>query len=203
MTTGGVMFSNVALKEYGINTYKVSESKILSLPLKIQMDVGNIEGNIGIDTETEAAIALWIASPVKIQSLPQNELGAKRLCFDLLTKIAENPAAAVKYKQGITLVMKEAKEKYGVTLSLKDITDFYAETMRKKVYALPLGEPLTDDEQAKAKELLLAYMLNPTSKNAWAFKNFKNNLGSYNVEKSITLMDFVKKISSKVNIQLA
>lgn len=203
MTTGGVMFSNVALKEYGIQKFNSGHPALDILSRSIKRDVGKIEGDSIIDTDTEAAIALWIASPVKIQTLPQNELGAKRLCFDLLTKMAENPAAAVKYQQAITMVLKEAKEKYGVNVSHDDVTTFYATTMQKKIYAMPLGEPLTPTEQNKAKELLLAYMVKPTNANAQAFRDFKDKISYSNSDKAKVLVNFMVSVSSRLSRILA
>lgn len=204
MTTGGVMFSSISLQEWGINKYYSGHPKLDDIDVDVQLKVAKIEGDKDdVDTDLEASIVLWIASPVKIQSLPQNELGAKRLCFDLLTKMAENPVAAVKYKQGIALVLKEAKEKYGVNVSHDDVTTFYATTMQKKIYAMPLGEPLTDDEQKKAKELLLAYMVKPTTANAKAFRRFKHELGLDSPYKAGAIVAFVEKISPKVNNRLA
>ena len=201
---GGVMFSSKALKEWGVEKYYVGHPKLDDVDLKIDDKVGKIEEDKDItDTEPEAAIALWLESPQQIETLPRNELGVKRLCFDLFVRMAEFPDKKKSYLKAVNLVLKMAKEKHGVSVKLSEARKFYEEAIKEKIYATPLGEPLTVEEQKKVKELLLAYMLEPGERNRWAFKDYKNNLGSYNLEKSIAMMTFLKIISGKINIQLA
>ena len=89
---GGVMFSSKALKEWGVEKYYVGHPKLDDVDLKIDDKVGKIEEDKDItDTEPEAAIALWLESPQQIETLPRNELGVKRLCFDLYVRMAEFP----------------------------------------------------------------------------------------------------------------
>jgi hypothetical protein len=112
--------------------------------------------------------------------------------------MAEFPEKKKSYINAVNLVLKMAKENHQVSVTLSETQKFYEEAIKENIYSTLLGGPLTVEEQKKGRELLLAYMVEPASKNAWAFKNFKNNLGSYAVEKSITLMDLEKKYHLKL-----
>jgi len=201
---GGVMFSSKALKEWGVEKYYVGHPKLDDVDLKIDDKVGKIEEDKDItDTEPEAAIALWLESPQQIETLPRNELGVKRLCFDLFVRMAEFPDKKKSYLKAVNLVLKMAKEKHGVSVKLSEARKFYEEAIKEKIYATPLGEPLTVEEQKEVKELLLAYMLEPTKANAKAFKDFKKGLGAKDPEKAGATVEFVEKISSEVTNVLA
>lgn len=200
---GGVMFSNVALKEYGVMNFSMSHPRIVELPLMTKVNVGKIEGEAGIDTEPEAAIALWLESPQQIETLPRNELGVKRLCFDLYVRMAEFPDKKKSYLKAVNLVLKMAKEKHQVSVTLSDARKFYEEAIKEKIYATPLGAPLTADEQKKVKELLLAYMIQPGKKTQNSFLDFSESIIYRNLKKADVIANFAYNISPELIGKLA
>jgi len=202
---GGVMFSSKALKEWGVEKFYPDHAILDTIDdWDMQISVAKIEENdSSLETELEVAIALWLGSPQQIETLPRNELGVKRLCFDLFVRMAEFPDKKKSYLKAVNLVLKMAKEKHGVSVKLSEARKFYEEAIKEKIYATPLGEPLTVEEQKKVKELLLAYMLEPTKANAKAFKDFKKGLGAKDPEKAGATVEFVEKISSEVTNVLA
>ncbi len=131
------------------------------------------------------------------RELPKGKTGAMRLASLWLQKKAENPEKAARYNKALNIIMK----KTGV--NKYQISRFYAKSMKRKIYAMPLGEPLTPTEQKKAKTLLLDYMVKPTRANARAFRDYKSFL-SYGVpKKGDVLAAFVDKLSSGISLQLA
>ena len=196
---GGVMFSSKALKEWGIERFEPGSPVLDILSRSVKRVIGRLEEDSTIDTEPEAAIALWLESPQQIETLPRNELGVKRLCFDLYVRMAEFPDKKKSYLKAVNLVLKMAKEKHGVSVKLTDARKFYEEAIREKIYATPLGEPLTVEEQKKVKELLLAYMLEPGERNAWTFRNFKDEISYSNTDKAKVIVNYMFKISYKLS----
>lgn len=198
---------NNILKNYGFKNgvFKRSANPVNKLDFNAQMKYGALEKTVTIDTPAEFLTAAYY-SPIKISykaqtainsELPKGKTGAMRLASMWLTKMAENPEKAAKYKKALDIIMKKSGvNKY-------QIAKYYAKSMERKIYAMPLGEPLTPTEQNKVKNLLLAYMVKPTKANARAFKSYKFKLGMNLAEKSGTITAFVKKVSPKVNIQLA
>jgi len=137
------------------------------------------------------------------KELPEGKTGALRLAAMWFFKIAEYPENREKYMNAVNLVLKMAKEKHGVSVKLSDARKFYEEAIKEKIYATPLGEPLTVEEQKKVKELLLAYMIEPGKKTQRAFTDYKDYLNSYDVKKGVAMITFVKRISRWVNAELA
>jgi len=202
---GGVMFSSKALKEWGITSFEAGDPELDIIDRKTEKNVGKIEGGRFIDTEPEAAIALWLESPQQIETLPRNELGVKRLCFDLYVRMAEYPEKKKNYLSAINLVLKMAKEKHGVSVKLSEARKFYEEAIKEKIYATPLGEPLTVEEQKKVKELLLAYMIEPTKKNAIKNRDYRYKIALENeeYEKAGIVIAFAGKISDQIALKFA
>jgi len=200
---GGVMFSSKALKEWGIERFEPGSPVLDILSRSVKRVIGRLEEDSTIDTEPEAAIALWLESPQQIETLPRNELGVKRLCFDLYVRMAEFPDKKKSYLKAVNLVLKMAKEKHGIPVKLSEARKFYEEAIREKIYATPLGAPLTVEEQKKVKELLLAYMLEPGEKTQRAFLDYTRPLCHRNHQNAVVLGDFVYGISIKLIGRLA
>lgn len=174
-------------------------------------DISLIEGNSSIDTAEEFITAVYY-SPIKLSAsakksilaeLPEGKTGALRVAAMWFFKIAESPENREKYMNAVNLVLKMSNEKHGVSVTVSEARKFYEEAIREKIYSTPLGKPLTVEEQKKVKELLLAYMLEPGERTQSDFTDFKDTLNARNVSKGTALITFVKKISGRVNIQLA
>lgn len=195
---GGVMFSSKALKEWGIERFEPGSPVLDILSRSVKRVIGRLEEDSITDTEPEAAIALWLESPQQIETLPRNELGVKRLCFDLYVRMAEFPDKKKSYLNAVNLVLKMAKEKHGVSVKLSEARKFYEETIREKIYATPLGEPLTVEEQKKVKELLLAYMLEPGKERGKACYEYNDSIAYKDTRKIKEIINYYVSISNKL-----
>jgi hypothetical protein len=212
---GDVRLMNVnnVLRNYGFENgvFNSVGKPVKKIDPMTEIEYGSIEDKSNIDTPEEFITAVYY-SPIKIdqkaqaaidRELPKGKTGALRLAAMWYFKIAEYPENREKYMSAINLVLKMAKEKHQVSVTLSDARKFYEEAIKEKIYATPLGAPLTADEQKKVKELLLAYMLEPGERTQRAFTDYKDTLNSRDVTKGSALITFVKKISARVNAQLA
>ena len=114
-----------------------------------------------------------------------------------LLKTAEYPENAGKYRDAIGIIKQKAGEKYGVQLTDSEIRTYYADAIKKKVYETPI-RLLTKDEQDRVRELLMAYLLEPTEKNAYNFRNFVQGIRGFEPKKGGEIVAFVEKISPEL-----
>jgi len=196
---------NKILSACKIQKFSTDNDTVQEINFSDNSNIRTIEGNkTTIDTQEEFLTAAYYnikilpgeAQKVISAELPAGKEGALRLSAMWLTKLAENPENGLQYNKAIDLIIEKS------SIDRESISNYYARSMQKKIYAMPLGEPLTDDEQKKAKELLLAYMVKPTTANAKAFKTFKFNLGISSPTKAVVISAFVKQVSEKVNSRL-
>ena len=166
----------------------------------------DIDGDRGFADSPEEFITAVYFTPVTINAgaqkivdseLPRNKEGALRLCSMWLLKTAEYPENAGKYRDAIGIIKQKAGEKFGVQLTDSEIRTYYADAIKKKVYETPI-RLLAKDEQDRVRELLMAYLLEPTEKNAYNFRNFVQGIRGFEPKKGGEIVAFVEKISPEL-----